>query len=484
MINYRNSLWVLLLLLCLGANKEVVAQINNYWSMGSNTYSSLLGGAVVGGGAGDVAIFYNPAAIMTEDQKQIALNASLVSFNSHSYQNSLGYNRDLDYLEWGVKPRFLSYQFKIKDKQRLTYQIAVFSRIDQLTELYDQQTMKTKSITGNVDLDYTASYDFSRRYSDYWVGVGASYVVNSKFSIGLTLFGSGKSLRYYQSSVIDVDPETSLVSKNANWASVEKQYLYVISLIPKVGFLYDFGQLSMGLNITIPSIRLWGDGYAKRTLSNTNVVYEGVLKDDYLKNEYNNYMVANIKEPLAIALGLAYISNNEKSNYFFSMEYFAPISTYRLLDNTKISSWGEDDFQPGGDFLSYKYGGKEVLNVAVGYEHIVSEKLSILSGFKTNFSAYDVSQSGEWETMKEYVIMSPPLYHISLGARFRYRSNTIVLGTEYILGISDNNIQLANYGYPGVYIEDEHFALQNVPTNSMKYVSNALSFYIGYAFDF
>jgi len=465
-------------------NENAFSQINNYWSMGSNTSSTLLGGAVVGVAAGEISVFYNPAAIRIEDQKQIALNASLLNFDMHAYNNALGYNRDLDYLEWGVKPRFLSYKFRINDDERLNFQLAVFSRDDQLIELWDYKTVAVKSEVGNDDLNYTASYDLDRRYKDYWMGVGASYVFSPKFSMGFTLFGSGKSLRYYQSSSIDIDPVNGQLKDNAHWSSTEKQYLYVISIIPKFGFLYTENRVSYGLSITIPSVRLWGDGYSKRTLRYSNVIYEGQKKDDYLHSDYNNYMVANIKEPFAVAFGMTFKSLNNKSEYFFSSEYFAPIETYRMLDNTHISNWGQEEFHPGDDFLSYKYGAKEVFNVALGYRHIINENFAIMSGLKTNFSAYEPSSSDEWGEINEFVNMSPSLYHASLGVQFRFKANTVIVGAEYSYGKENNLKQLSNYGYPGIFDEEKHIALQNRVENTMSYTSNSIGFYIGYAFDF
>jgi len=452
--------------------------------MGSNTPSSLLGGAVVGGGAADVAIFYNPAAIVVEDQKQIALNASVLNFEFHNYENALGYNRNLDYLEWGVKPRFLSYQFKIKDNQKLSYQIALFSRDEQLIELWDYQSAIVKSEIGNYDLNYTASYDLDRRYSDYWLGIGGSYVLSEHFSLGVSLLGSGKSLRYFQSSIIDIAPVTDSVGIKSTWSSMEKQYLYVISIIPKIGILYHGKVVNFGLNITLPSMRLWGDGYNKRIVRYTNVIYKGQKQDDFLASDYNNYMVANIKEPLAIAFGLTFHSSNDKTKYFLSAEYFAPVKTYRMLDNTKIASWGQDEFQPGSDYLSYKYGAKQVFNVAIGYRHDLSKNLAILAGLKTNFSAYDPSDEGAWKDVNEYVIMSPSLYHASLGAQFKFLSNTVILGAEYSFGKSSNAKQLSNYGYPGIFDEHNRIALQNRPEYTMNYTAHGLGFYVGYAFDF
>jgi len=452
--------------------------------MGSNTSSSLLGGAVVGGGAEDVAIFYNPAAIEVVAQKQIAFNASVLNFNFYNYNNALSPGQSLDYLEWAVKPRFLSYQFKVKSNPKFNFQITIFSRNEQLTELWDYAEVIVENPATKEEFNYTASYDMDRRYTDYWMGGAVSYKFTPKFSIGMTLFGSAKSLRYYQSSVIDLDPINNTISKNQSWSSIERQYFYAVSLIPKIGFLYKSNQVGYGINITVPSMRLWGDGYNKRSLQYSNITHEGQRKDDFLQSEYNNYIVANIKEPLAISAGITFHSRNNRSKLFFSGEYFAPIKTYKILDNTKISAWGQDEYQPGSDFLSYKYGAREVVNFAIGFRHEVNERFSFLSGVKTNFSSYNPIDDATWENINEYVIMTPSLYHISLGAQFRLKGNTIILGTEYSYGRKDNAMQMANYGYPGVFDEYERIALQNYPTETMNYSSQSIGFYLGYSLDF
>ncbi len=484
MKSVKRSLLVFIMILSFLINKELSAQINNYWSMGSNTSSSLLGGAVVGGGAEDVAIFYNPAAIEVVAQKQIAFNASVLNFNFYDFKNALGPGQSLDYLEWAVKPRFLSYQFKIKSNPKLSCQVTLFSRNEQLTELWDYREYKVNNVPTGEEFQYTTSYDLDRRYTDYWLGAGASYNFSSKFSVGMTLFGSAKSLRYYQSSVIDLDPVNNSSSKNQSWSSVEKQYFYVISIIPKIGFLYKAGQVGYGLNITVPSMRLWGDGYNKRFLQYSNITYDNQLQDDFLQSEYNDYIVANIKEPLAISFGITFHSKDNRSNLFLTTEYFAPVKTYKILDNTRISAWGQSESDPGTDFLSYKYGAKEVINFAIGFRHELNTRLSILSGIKTNFSSYNPSSSAEWDDIAEYVTMTPSLYHVSLGAQFKILGNTIILGTEYSYGIKNNQTQMANYGYLGVFDEENHIALQFHPTETMNFSTQAIGFYLGYSLDF
>jgi hypothetical protein len=483
MENTKRFIFFLILLFALGSFR-LSAQNYNYWSMGSNTPSSLLAGAVVGGGAGITSIFYNPAGIGDIEQSKIAFNASLFSFNWHLYDNALGHKSELDYLEWQVRPRFLSYQFRGKKNQKFSYQFTVFNRNQQLLELFDQRSFPVKSVVGQKDLVYTASYDLEKNFSDYWLGVGFSYDVNSRLSLGMSLFGSGKTFRYYQYRRVFINGANDSLNKSSNWESMERQYFYVISLITKIGVRYRFDRLSLGLNVSLPSLRLWGDGYSKRNLQYSNVFYEGHRVPDYLHNGYNNHIVANLKEPFSVSAGLMYTSPNKKSLYFFSMEYFAKIDTYKAIDNTKVSSFYEDESQPGDDFLSYKFGARDLLNVGFGYRNYVNESLSYLLGFRTDFAAYEVSNEGQWNGMSEYVNIGNPLYHLSGGIEFKFKANTVLFGTEYVLGINKNALQFANFDFPGVYDPDQHLALQDYPGYDMKYQFHGLGLYIGYSFDF
>ena len=463
---------------------KLKAQIYNYWDLGSNTSSSLLAGAVVGGGGGITSIFYNPAGIRDIEQNKIALNASLFNFNWHLYKHALSANSSLDYLEWMVKPRFLSYQYKLKSIDNLYIQFVVFNRNQQLLELYDQRTIPVKSQTGNIDLNYTANFDLDKRYSDYWIGAGAAYDINSRLSVGLSLFGSGKTMRYYQNrSILVMDPTDSL-KKSSSWESQEKQYFYVVSLIAKIGVRYRFDNVSIGMNVSLPSMRLWGDGYSKRSIQYSNIVYEGQLQDDYLQNQYNNHIVANLKEPFSVSAGIMFDNKERKSKYYASFEYFAKVNTYKMLDNTRVAVWYEDEYSPGDDFLSYKFGGKQLFNVAIGYRQNIKEGFSYMLGFRTDFASYEVSDEGKWKDMGEYLNIGNSLYHFSGGIEFRFHANTILLGTEYVFGMTNDATQFANYNYPGIFDKNQHIALQDYPQDIMQYQFHGLGLYLGYSFDF
>ncbi|MEA3476600.1 MAG: hypothetical protein U9R60_00345, partial [Bacteroidota bacterium] len=69
---------------------DIMAQGTHYWTQNFNEESSLLSGAVVGGGAGPSAVYYNPATIAESGQSSLSVNASLFSLSAMTAKNGLG----------------------------------------------------------------------------------------------------------------------------------------------------------------------------------------------------------------------------------------------------------------------------------------------------------------------------------------------------------------------------------------------------------
>ena len=106
----RKDLIVLVLTLSFTflSSSELAAQSSRYWSTHLNEESSMLAGAVVGGGAGVGAIYYNPAWITENQISKLSFNASLVSLQFYKLTNALGEGIDLKTSRFNVQPRFLS----------------------------------------------------------------------------------------------------------------------------------------------------------------------------------------------------------------------------------------------------------------------------------------------------------------------------------------------------------------------------------------
>lgn len=179
------------------------SQNQRYWSNNFNEEASLLCGAVVGGGAGNSAIYYNPATISEAKSSSFSFNASLASLVSYKSVNALGDGIDLKYLTLQIQPRFISYLIQPKNNQRLSLEIAMLSRENSALEY--NHTEKNilnilKDIEGNEK--YHASYNYLNKFSNYWAGIGGSYAISNNLSIGTSVFAAIKSLRYINSMKI------------------------------------------------------------------------------------------------------------------------------------------------------------------------------------------------------------------------------------------------------------------------------------------
>jgi hypothetical protein len=90
----------------------IEAQVNNYWSYNFNEESSMVAGAVVGGGAGASSIFYNPAIISDINESKLSLNASLFAYEINNAKNILGEGIDLLSTRFYAIPRSVSFMYK------------------------------------------------------------------------------------------------------------------------------------------------------------------------------------------------------------------------------------------------------------------------------------------------------------------------------------------------------------------------------------
>jgi len=473
--------FILLLFVSFGAN----AQPPNYWSMGSNTESSIIAGAVVGGGSGITSIFYNPAGISELNDNKISIDASLFHFNLTKYGAPYGHGSTAKYLDYQVQPRFFSFVHHPKVLPKWSFQYAVFGKGRALTKLYDSHYSLVKEAGTNEKKIFTANFNYENRYSDTWFGVGSSYQVNENLSVGMSFLMSAKTFLYYEDISIDLLPtDTTHNTSISKYVYIDRQDIYVISSIIKLGVSYNKGRWSYGANLTLPSFRWYGDGFHRRDVSMINVITEDGLQADFVKKETNYHLVSNIKEPLSIALG--FVRENQKGDMklYFSTEYFFAIEDYKAIDNSRIATMYSDEYSPGSDFLSFVYGGDQVLNAAVGLKKNISDNLAYMLGFKTNFSSYKTHSYNDPKGKAQYVRGYSNLFHLTSGIKFDYKKANVLLGVEYTFGMKRDLYQFRNFEYSGLYDTENYYAMQSYPKPIMHYIYNGLGFYFGLGFNF
>lgn len=478
----KKSLIILVFILC---SSYIKAQPSNYWSVSFNSEASLLAGAVVGGNSDITSIFYNPAGIAEIEEKKFAINANLFNLPLTNYQNALGTGLNSDYLGFTVQPRFISYIFKVPKAEKLIWQFAIFNRNDTRVSIYDQIEKPVNLVHPNINENYIGNFDFINDYLDSWGGFGLAYKFNDKFTIGGSLLFSLKNFSYMSLINIDVHPVVETLPDTINYYSAtstnyEKTVLYDVRVLGKIGIRYELNQFGFGLNLTIPSVRLFGNADVKRTISNSGIYYLG----DEIENEFFNeaavYLKSQFKDPLSISFGVVYNNLSNKSSYYFTTEYFHKINTYKAIDGTVIIN---NQYNASTDFLSYKYGAKSIINFAAGYQFHTSEKFEILFGFRTNFDSYSASNKGIFEHMNEFTNISTNLYHFSGGSKFNYKQLSVIAGLEYVTGKNSGLSEFVNFAEPEVR-PGHVLALAGEKNNNMIYKYNSLGLYFGFTLGF
>ena len=463
---------------------NIFAQSNNYWSTSFNTEASLLAGAVVGGNSDLTSIYYNPAGISEIEESKIALNANLMSGNYSSYKNALGKGVDIIDYSFKVQPRFVSYVYRSNKFKKLSWQFAIYNKATENTSIYKTVQYDASMLNKDYVESYNGNFDLAREYSDYRGGVGSSYIVNDKLSVGVSLIGIYKDLVYLKSLDISLFPKQINVEDSnyyyANWNSYQRIYMYNTRLLGRIGVRYKHKKMQYGLTITLPSFRVTGNSDSKRRISQSNIQSDDVHYPDYIITDSEDYLISNIKDPLSIAYGFVY-TPNENTKLYFSTEYFFPIETYRFIDGRESI---EDKQYEGTDFLSHFHQAKGILNIGIGYQHDFSEKIEGLLGFKTDFNAYDLDLPYDLIENDDMSQGNIDLYHFTAGVKTIHKRLSLILGINYSFGFQKNIEQFANF--TDVQMDDSNVltGLQGTRKNEMNLFYNLVGLYSGFSFEF
>ncbi|MFC2126468.1 hypothetical protein ACFLU5_16890 [Bacteroidota bacterium] len=474
---------------------NAIAQSNNHWSRNFNEESSLLSGAVVGGGAGPAAIFYNPASISEIKESKISLNASLFSFEFLNSSNTWGDEIDLKYSRGVIVPRFISYMLKPKNHPKWSLEIAFLNNEDYKVE-------DTKSIDQNVDVltkfegteRYNTFYNYRNKYRDDWLGIGGSLQLGPNLFIGTSMFASIKSRNYFYSvDIIAVPDSKNLLSDTLSYNSssyTEHEYTKFndYRLLFKIGLLYKKDNLSLGLNITTSSIgNIYSDGkevLRKKSQGNITNPLNGLPIPDFLISDFRQKKEVriNAKSPFSVAGGITYSNRKKSKTLYLTAEYFTGLDSYKLVQANENDSIGAgpylDNFN-NNEWLTFISGAKPVLNLGTGFRWIVKENLMILSGFRTDFNFrkdFNNESLNQTKSIKNFDIDK---YHLTGGLNLRVMGQDLIAGLQYTLGYVKNQQQFVNFSNPIEYNFNDFTALQGIRQYTMSTTFNAFTIYFG-----
>jgi len=489
---------VFIILFIFSSGNNCYSQSDNYWSWNFNTPSTLLAGSVVGGSAGPSAVYYNPALIDHENVPSFSLSANLISFQSFKADNIGGEGIDADKFIFKVQPKFISYVLP-NENERIGFEAAILSPTSEEITYTIQHFDELDIIQRTAGLEtYSGYLKYARQYDDTWVGFGFSYRLSDNFYIGGSSFLSIKVLKYqfrlqseaFQDSdsvIINDQLEPRYVAQN----SFEEELKYWdLSLIFKLGAQYKTNneRFSIGANITFPNIPFIGQADVRKAFNRSNV-YDNTA-DLFTANEIfieiEEKVKPKIKTPFSTALGIQYFTASRKNSISFTIEYFANINPYPVLESSGSDIQVPDYLQEiidGNDILSFYTEAKSVTNMAIGFKQYISPSLLFLGGFRTDFTSGasdNIRFLGDKFKVNQIHINK---YHITLGPVISIKKFQIVTGIQYTLGRNRDMPQAVNFSNPIEYNPITKQALEGVRQNNVTTRINELTLFFGAIID-
>jgi hypothetical protein len=478
----------------------VAAQSNNYWTRSFNEESSLLSGAVVGGGSGPSAIYYNPASISEVVSSKFSLNASLFSFNFLNIYNALGDSIDIGIIDAKVEPRFISYMLKSKKHQNWSFEVAFLNNENEEVAFTASVDEKNNVLTGSPGADrYFAYYQYNSKFRDDWIGIGASARLSERIIVGLSMFAAIKTLNYTNSLDIQAYPLTDSIQPSGRNGSFyaatyeENKYLKFndYRLLWKAGLLCKWESISVGLSITTPSVGVYSDGKRverKEEQSNISNPETGEPIPDYLITDYEekDKVDVSFKTPFSVSAGVTYLFPRRKMIFYLSMEYFSGIEPYRMAqaDESPLMTVGSDE-QLFSDWLTFVSGAKQIFNVAFGYSWTLSDKLLLKAGCRTDFNYQkNLDYGDEYADKSKLQKSNLDRYYLTCGLSWKIFGQDIITGVQYCIGRYANQKQVVNLTDPVEYNFTEHKALQGTRTSDMTTLYNSVIIYLGFSLNF
>ena len=477
------------------------AQIFNHWSHNFSEESSLAAGAVVGGGAGTSAIFYNPASISEINESKLSVNMNLYTYDYLKYKNALGDGNDMYSSRLYMIPRSVSFMMKFPRHPEWNIEIAYLNVANFYAESMSNTDVNIDILTHLPGLERYTTYSYLRtEFRNDFLGFGGSRKINDHFYFGTSLFISFKSL--YSAYVANlnaypVDPVIINGNQIPFFTATYKENELVkfndYRVLMKFGLLYKKSGFSVGINVTTPSVGgIYSDGKRlrrERSQSNITNPATGLPLEDYILTDYaeTKEVKVNSKTPLSIAAGCTLYNADKKRHLFTTIEYFAPVEPYRMVqatENPDLAGGSATENVDGDEWLNFVDGAKPVLNVALGIRGYIKENLMFMGGFKTNFSYKNHLDIYPFQQDKMVKSVDLDYYHLSGGLTLRIFGQDLTAGLQYKLGINKNQTQFINVTEPVEFNTTEMKALQGTRKDNMNSVLNSMSILFSATFNF
>lgn len=475
---------ILLFIWLVGMSFSVNAQYGGYWGESFNTRAALLSGAVVGGYEDESSIYYNPGILSDSGKTKLTFATGLFTFDFVRYENALGDDFDVSNYQTRVAPNFVSLHIYPEHMDGLVFQVAVFtkSKIDQsLSEIIRSSTNVLEQYPGAEN--YMGRINTRIEYQDTWVGFGVAKFLNKSISVGMSVFGHYKGLKYgYEiSNIATPNPVMYPNGRTAQSYEIISADGYDWRGTVKMGVNVKLNKkIGVGMNLTFPSFSVYSNGESVKNIHVSNI-YDTQSNSYFLDNvidEHASEVKFNLKDPFSASFGIDYKLKKYRMN--FVVEYFAGIQPYKSIDQTtgNIQTTTSANAGVPKEFVSFVDGGKGIANFALGLEYKSSAKRSWLFGFKTNFDPHKNFDYGVYNDLNTVHYVASDYYYGSVGTNFSFLNFDILFGLQYALSRQRNNLQFVNFSEPVQYNPAGPYVLRGVPKENMRFYGDQIAIFV------
>ena len=218
----------------------------------------------------------------------------------------------------------------------------------------------------------------------------------------------------------------------------------------------------------------WGASRVERELTQNNLPNNtDIVKTDEQRNLRSRYI-----HPLSIGFGVAY--HYKKGLISLSGEYFFSVEQYEMIEADSTDPTFPSYLSNGVEkFLTVFNGADAVLNMAIGWEHQINNKMIVHLGMRSDFSYARNSNR-----VIGLTIATAPydIYHISSGLSFRRKASRISLGLNYSIALRKIG-QIINLTNPTINGNQNLFLFGKTEPNA-SIIYHSVTLLIGYTYYF
>ncbi len=392
------------------------AQDSQWWTNQYGNRARLLGGAVIGSSRDLSAVYYNPGGLALVDQPDALLTGYVFELDNIKYTDVLFKDTDLSSTRFDAVAGLIAGQLPLNflGDSRLAY--SYLTRHNLEYRFNEGGTVSGDSLPDFEGIgDVSAAITFETRLREYWGGLTWSTPLDD-FGIGVSMFVANRSQRSRYTGSL-----TATTGDGLQTSSSRRSYdYYDWRLLWKIGMATSFERFNVGLNVTTPSLHLFGNG---------DIAYESLalLTDsEHLTSTFQDDLSTGYANSWAIGAGGEYIGDGWRAH--MAMEWFDAVDVV-VLDAQPFSSQTDSTTVIDPDVNNVM---RSLLNVAVGYEHTFSDTYS---GYATFYTDWTGSEAG----VRSQTTTTPwNLWTFGAGAIFSIGRSEFTTGLTYKFGGRDN----------------------------------------------